>query len=468
MRQLNAATLPRLPAAVKRPAFDPPSLKPGIVHLGIGAFHRAHQAVFTEDAIAAQGGNWGIVGASLRHAGAPDAISAQDGLYTVETLAETPCYRVMGVLREALFAPRDQARLRAVLASHDVHAVTLTVSEKGYCLDGNGRLDFSHPDIAHDLSEPEAPRSAIGWLVLALEERRRGGRGPVTIVSCDNLQSNGDKLGRAVMALADRVRPGLGPWISANTAFPSTLVDCIVPAADDRHRARVAAALGLRDAAGVQREAFAQWVIEDRFAGPLPAWAAVGAEIVDDLTHHQRLKLHVLNTAHSALAYWGLPRGHEFVRQAIADPELLQELDAMMDEEIGPALAPLDVASYWGTVKGRFRNPMMDHRLAQISEDGSLKLPQRLFPLLIANAREGRTITRMAALVRAWLVFMARTPSRDPANAILSDWARAGADIGRALEDPRLFPAPFRDDLRLRQAIPALKMSHGSARSGIR
>jgi fructuronate reductase len=451
--QLGAAALGRLPAAVERPAFDPASLKPGIVHLGIGAFHRAHQAVFTEDAIAADGGDWGIIGASLRHADVPDALSAQDGLYTVETLGEAPRYRVMGVLRQALFAPRDHAPLRAALVSPATHVVTLTLSEKGYCLDGAGGLDFFHPDIVHDLSAPDLPRSALGWLVAGLEQRRRDGGGPVTILSCDNLQSNGEKLGRAVAALADRLRPGLAAWMKANTAFPSTLVDCIVPAADEKHRARVQAVLGIRDAASVQREEFAQWVIEDKFAGPLPAWSAVGAEIVDDLSRYQRLKLHVLNTAHSALAYQGLPRGHEFVRQAVADPELLQDLDAMMAEEIGPALAPLDVAAYWRTVKARFRNPMVDHRLAQISEDGSLKLPQRLFPLLVTNAREGRALDRMAALVRAWLVFMARTPSRDPANDVLSDWVRAGADIGHALDNPRLFPAPFRDDPRLRQAI---------------
>jgi fructuronate reductase len=452
-QRLSGAALGRLPAAVERPAFDPATLKPGIVHLGIGAFHRAHQAVFTEGAIAAKGGDWGIIGASLRHADVPEALSAQDGLYTVETLGEAPRYRVMGVLRKALFAPRDHIQLRAALASPSTYAITLTLSEKGYCLDDAGDLDFSHPDIVHDLSEPNAPRSAIGWLVLGLEQRRREGRGPVTILSCDNLQSNGEKLSRAVVALADRLQPGLAAWISANTAFPSTLVDCIVPAADENHRARVQAALGMGDAASVQREEFAQWVIEDKFAGPLPAWSAVGAEIVDDLSRTQRLKLHILNTAHSALAYCGLPRGHEFVRQAIADPELLRNLDAMMAEEIGPALAPLDVAAYWRTVKARFGNPMIDHRLAQISEDGSLKLPQRLFPLLIANARAGIPIARMAGMVRAWLIFMARTPSRDPANDVLSDWARTGADIGHALDDSRLFPAPFRDDPHLRRAI---------------
>jgi len=451
--RLNAAMLARLPAAVTRPSFDPASLKPGIVHLGIGAFHRAHQAVFTEDAIAAKGGDWGIIGASLRHADVPDALAAQDCLYTVESLSETLRYRVMGVLREALFAPRDHDALRAALASPSTRAITLTLSEKGYCLDGAGALDFSHPDIVHDVATSGAPQSAIGWLVLGLEQRRHNGGGPVTILSCDNLQSNGDKLARAVAALAERLRPSLAAWLPANTAFPSTLVDSIVPAADDRHRARVRAALGMQDAASVQREEFAQWVIEDKFAGPLPAWHEVGAEIVTDLHSYQRLKLHVLNTAHSALAYQGLPRGHEFVRQAIADPELLKNLDAIMAEEISPALAPLDVAPYWRTVKERFHNPMVDHRLAQISEDGSLKLPQRLFPLLIANAREGRAIARMAALVRDWLTFMARTPSRDPANTILADWARAGADIGRALDNPLLFPAPFRDDARLRRAI---------------
>ena len=452
-QRLSEAALGQLPAAVARPAFASAALKPGIVHLGIGAFHRAHQAVFTEDAIAAKGGDWGIIGASLRHADVPDTLAAQDGLYTVETLGDAPRYRVIGVLREALFAPHDHAQLLAALASPVTHAITLTLSEKGYCLDSAGELDFSHPDIVHDIAKPEAPRSAIGWLVNGLEQRRRDGSGPVTVLSCDNLQSNGEKLGRAVAALADRLRPGLAAWMSAHTAFPSTLVDCIVPAADEKHRARVEAALGMCDAASVQREEFAQWVIEDEFAGPVPAWGAVGAEIVDDLSRYQRLKLHVLNTAHSALAYCGLPRGHEFVRQAIADPELLRDLDAIMAEEIGPALAPLDVAAYWRTVKTRFRNPMIDHRLAQISEDGSLKLPQRLFPLLIANAREGRAIAHMAGMVRAWLIFMARTPSRDPANDILSEWSRTGADISRALDDPRLFPAPFRDDARLRQAI---------------
>jgi fructuronate reductase len=450
---LGLQALARLPEAVRRPTFDPQQLKCGIVHLGIGAFHRAHQAVFTEDAIAQAGGDWGIVGASLQRPDVPDTLVAQDCLYTVESLGTAARYRVMGVIREALFPPRDHARLLAALISPASHVVTLTLSEKGYCLAGDGTLDFSHPDIAADLAAPQAPRSAIGWLALALAERRKTGAGPLTILSCDNLQSNGEKLGNAVTAFAERAHPGLSSWIGANTAFPLTLVDCIVPASDSQHRARVAHALGMEDQASVQREEFAQWVIQDRFAGAIPAWGAVGAEIVPDISGYQRLKLHVLNTAHSALAYLGLPRGHIFVRQAIADPELLQFLDAMMAEEIAPALAPLDVAAYWRKVKARFANPMIDHRLAQIAEDGSLKLPQRLFPLLERNVKAGGGITRMGKIVRAWLDLMATTPSRDPANAWLADWAKAGADKAAALDNPALFPALFRSDARLRRAI---------------
>ncbi|HEV7960671.1 MAG TPA: mannitol dehydrogenase family protein [Rhizomicrobium sp.] len=451
MSRLNAAAM--LPAKVGRPAFDPAKLKSGIVHLGIGAFHRAHQAVFTEDAIAAQGGDWGIVGASLQHAGVPDALAAQDCLYTVETLGSEARYRMMGVVRQALFAPRDAARLVDALAAPDTHVVTLTLSEKGYCLDASGVLDFSHPHIEADLAAPDFPRSAIGWLALGLARRRDAKAGPLTIISCDNLQSNGEKLGRAVGALAQRTRPGLASWMQSNSAFPLTLVDCIVPAASAAHRARVAAAIGMEDEASVQREDFAQWVIAGQAAGPLPAWGAVGAEIVDDIEHYQRLKLHVLNAAHSALAYWGLPRGHAYVRQAIADAGLSAMLDEMVLGEIAPALAPLEVVGYWKTVRARFANPMIDHRLAQISEDGSVKLPQRLFPLLIDNARHGRKIDSMAAVVRAWLDFMARTPSRDPGNGWFAAWAKAGADKSKALDNEILFPAPFRSDQRLRRAI---------------
>ena len=453
MSQLHAAALARLPAAVARPAFGPAHLKSGIVHLGIGAFTRAHQAVFTEDAIAAAGGDWGIIGASLKQPGVPDTLAAQGDLYTVESLGNAARYRVMGVIRGALFAPRDRAALLAALSASSTHAVTLTLSEKGYCLAADGSLEFAHPDIAADLNDPAEPGSAIGWLARALKERQKTGAGPLTILSCDNLKSNGPKLEAAVTAFSERCWPGLAPWIKTNTAFPATLVDCIVPASDAAHRQRVAAALGVTDEASVQRETFAQWVIQDRFAGPLPAWGAAGAEIVADISGHERLKLHVLNGTHSALAYLGLPRGHQYVRQAIADTGLRAFLEEMVAREIAPALAPLDAAAYWRTVTARFENPMIDHRLAQIAEDGSLKLPQRLFPLLQANIKAGREIGRLAKVIAAWLDLMATRPSRDPANDWFTAWAKAGADKAVALDNPALFPDFFRSNAGLRAAI---------------
>jgi fructuronate reductase len=376
----------------------------------------------------------------------------------VERLGAAAHYRVMGVIRQGLFAPRDRAALLAALTSPGVHVVTLTLSEKGYCLAGDGSLDFSHPDIAADLAQPAEPVSAIGWLALALAERRRTGAGPLTILSCDNLKSNGPKLAAAVSEFAARSWPGLSHWLATNTAFPATLVDCIVPASDAAHRARVTEALGVADEASVQREDFAQWVIEKRFAGPVPAWDAAGAEIVSDISGHERLKLHVLNGTHSALAYLGLPRGHIYVRQAIADPQLAAFLDAMVAQEIAPALAPLDVAGYWRTVKSRFENPMIDHRLAQISEDGSLKLPQRLYPLLEANIAAGRDYARITKIISAWLDLMAARPSRDPANDWFAAWARAGAGKAAALDNAALFPPIFREHTPLRAAILAAKL----------
>ncbi len=452
--RLSDAALAALPAEVRHPDYDRAALKPGILHLGIGAFHRAHQAVFTEDAIRKAGGNWGIIGASLQRPDVPDALAAQDCLYTVETLGAAASHRVMGVMKAALFAPRDAQALRAALAAPAIHAVTLTLSEKGYCLDGRGDLDLAHPDIAADLAAPQAPRSAMGWLALGLELRRKAGSGPVTIISCDNLQSNGARLEGAVRTFAARVFPQLDAWLEANTAFPLTLVDCIVPAASDAHRARVATALGLQDAASVQREPFAQWVIQDKFAGPLPPWGEVGAQIVEDVDAYQRIKLHVLNTAHSALAYLGIPRGHVFVRQAIADSDLRNHLDVLIAQEIAPALHPLDVAAYWKTVVARFENPMVDHRLGQIAEDGSLKLPQRLFPMLLHNAGRGMPIAAMAGIVRAWLMLMAKPDRpRDPHADWFTRWASAGADLGTALDNDAIFPAAFRNDARLRTAI---------------
>ncbi len=410
--KLSLATLKAVPPSVRTPAYDVARLKAGMVHLGVGAFHRAHQAIFTDDAIEAAGGDWGVVGVSMRQPDVANALAAQDGLYTVETLDQAPSYRVVGGVRATLTLPQAPQAVLAAIADPAAHIVTLTITEKGYCLAG-GALDLQHPDILHDLVHPQAPRSAVGALVGGLQARRPHGA-PLTIISCDNMVENGARLGQAVHALAERLDPGLAAWIEASVAFPETMVDSIVPATDAASRARVAQALGLTDEANVQREPYGQWVIEDRFAGPRPAWDQVGVEIVSDVAPYRRLKLHVLNASHSALAYLGLTRGHEFVRQAMGDLEIRAFLDDLVETELAPGLPGLPVRDYWAKTARRFANPMVDHRLAQIAQDGGLKLAERVYPMMIANARAGLPITRLGAIASAWLEHMgARPPGLD-------------------------------------------------------
>lgn len=448
-------TLADAAPGVGRPAIDVAGLKTGIVHLGVGAFHRGHQAVFTEDAITAAGGDWGVAGVSLRHPDVPDALAAQNGLYTVEVLDAAPRRRIVGVIRRALCAPREPEAVLAALAAPGTHVVTLTVTEKGYGLDARGALDLAHPDIAHDLRGPAVPRSAVGWLVRGLAGRRRAGAGPLSVISCDNLMGNGRKLEAAVLALTERTDPQTAAWIRAHAAFPQTMVDCITPATTPAVRERIEAAIGLSDAACVSREAFAQWVIEDRFAGPRPAWERAGAEIVADVVPYERLKLHVLNACHSALAYMGPPRGWSYVRQAITDPELARFADGLMAEEVAPALPGLPVADYWRRTRARLANPAIDHRLSQIAEDGSSKLAQRVFPLIVANARAGRPAGRLCAIVRAWLGAAGLGEAADPQGPRLAAWIDAGADLAAALDDPVLFPDPFRAEPAVRAAMLA-------------
>jgi fructuronate reductase len=454
--RLCAATLERAAGSVRRPSYDFVRLRPGLVHLGLGAFHRAHQAAFTEDAILAEWGDWGVTGVSLRRPDISEALCPQDCLYTVETLSEAPQYRIIGVIRRALAAMAQPAEVLAALAAPEIHVISLTVTEKGYTLVPQGGLGESHPDIVHDLDKPAYPRSTIGWLVHGLAERRRRGSGPVTVLSCDNLAGNGRKLEAAVLAFVARrnahANGALARWISQNAAFPKTMVDCIVPAATQTSRDRITRALGLTDEACVSREPFVHWVIEDRFKGPRPAWEKAGAE-VGDVEAHERLKLHVLNACHSALAYLGLLRGHELMREAIADPELSRFVDAMVADETAPALPELPVADYWRKVRRRFANPMIDHRLVQIGEDGSTKLAERVLPLVITNALAGRPTGRLTSVVRAWLKLAGDGVVKDPQGARLARRATAGRDMATALDDALLFPAPFRAEPAVRAAF---------------
>jgi fructuronate reductase len=338
--------------------------------------------------------------------------------------------RVIGAHTEFL-GPEDAARTLAVLAAPDTRLVTTTVTEKGYCLAADGTLDFGHPDIVHDLARPAVPTSVIGWIVAGLAARRASGTAPFVPMPCDNLASNGAKLHAALAAFAGRLDPTLGDWAAGEVSVPSTMVDSITPASDDALYADVAAALGVEDRAAVQREAFAQWVIED--IGGLPDLAAVGATLTKDVGGYERAKLRILNGAHSTLAYAGLLRGHISVAEAIGDPLLARFVDAMIREDIIPMLPPvpgLDLQTYADAVLRRFANPAIVHRLDQIAQDGSQKLPYRLGDTLLANRAAGRMPDHVVAALGGWVAFLmqrARAGIRiiDPAGDRLAELAMA-------------------------------------------
>ena len=452
---LCAATLARLPATVEKPAYIFDDVSIGVVHLGPGAFHRAHQAWYFDDALA-HDPRWGVSAISLKSTGLRDALALQDGLYTVAVLDETVRYRVIGSLRERLVAADDHERALSRLAAPTTHIVTLTITEKGYCLRADGTLDFDHPDIQGDLASPSMPASALGYLVEALRRRRAAGIPPFTTISCDNLADNGGKLGRAVAALAQTREADLARWIEAHAAFPRTMVDSIVPATDDAFKARVAGVLGVVDAWPVQREAFSQWVIEDRFSNAAPDWASLGVTITNDVGAFERAKLCMLNGAHSTLAYLGSLRGHETVVDAMQDRELATFVERLMREDIRPNVetpAGFDLDAYITDILRRFRNPAMRHLLAQIAWDGSQKLPFRILGTIRDAIAAQRPIERLCVPIVAWMHFVRRMQADkraivDPLSARLLAIARTCT--GDAVHDVRAFltlEAVFAEDL---------------------
>lgn len=392
-----------------RPDYDPAATRIGIVHIGPGAFHRAHQAVYVDDLLARYP-DWGICGVSLHSTGVRDALRPQGGLYALALLGEQPGLRVIGAVRELLAAREEQAAVIARLADPAVRLVTLTITEKGYCLAGED-LDLTHPDIVHDLAAPAAPRSAIGYLAAGLQARRARGLQPWTVLSCDNLAGNGLRLRRAVLQFGERIDPDLARWIDSEVAFPCSMVDSITPATDDGLRARVATQLGCVDAWPVQRETYAQWVIEDRFCNERPPFELAGATLAPDVAGYDRAKLRLLNGAHSTLAYLGALLGLETVGQAMHTAQLARFVERLMRESIAPVIslpAGLDADGYISEILGRFRNPAIQHRLLQIAWDGSQKLPVRLLGTIREALAQGRDIGPLCLAIAGWMQFVRR------------------------------------------------------------
>jgi fructuronate reductase len=417
------------PTSVQAPGYDRAAQAAGIVHIGIGAFHRAHQAVYTDDAMSAGDRDWGIVGVSLRSGEVAAQLNPQGGLYTVSTRSAAGTdLRLIGAVQQVLVASENPQAVIDAIAAPTTHIVSFTVTEKGYLRGPGGALD---------LAAATGPSSLYRFVGAGLAARHAAGLSGLTLLSCDNLAGNGAVLKALMRQYLAAERPDLRDWFDTECRCPATMIDRIVPATTAADRAAVETELGARDDGAVVTEAFSQWVIEDDFAGPRPRWEKVGAQLVADVAPYETAKLRMLNGAHSALAYIGLGRGHDYVHQAIGDPAIRPLIDRLMREEAAPTIAAApgqDLTAYAEALLDRFANPALHHRLIQIAMDGSQKIPQRWLETLAWHQLRGARCASLEAAVAAWVAFLR---SDQPMDDPLADRLREAAATPEALE--RLF-----------------------------
>ncbi|MBB5694223.1 mannitol dehydrogenase family protein [Muricoccus pecuniae] len=406
---LNRGSLSRLRPPVRVPRYDPAGVRAGVVHLGLGAFHRAHMARYTHELMEVDPGalGWGTAGAGLLPADPrmQESLVPQDGLYTlVERDGVGETVSVIGSIAEVIHAGDSTAALLARIDDPAIRILSLTVSENGLCLNPATRqLDPEHPMIRADLAAPDRPRSAVGVIVEAYRRRMAAGGGPFTALTCDNIQNNGDVLREAVLALAGLRDAGLARWIAAHGAFPNSMVDRITPATRPDHVEHLDRRYGIRDRWPVFCESFTQWVIEDRFAAGRPEWERVGAQIVPDVVPYEMMKLRLLNGSHLAIAVLGRLMGHRFVHEVMADRRMRAYMAALMDRETGPTLAPVpgvDLAAYKRTLVERFANPAIEDTVERINTDAPINL---LVMPIEAGLAIGGEVDFLALALAAWM-----------------------------------------------------------------
>jgi fructuronate reductase len=379
--QLCNDTISNLGDNVQLPGYDRSKLEVGIVHLGPGAFHRAHQAVYTDDLLRLNYKNWGICAVSLNSARFRDNVKKQDNLYTLAIRDIDPKLRIIGSIIDVLFAPESPEAVISRLSESNVKVVTLTITEKGYCLSPNNRLDFENSDIKFDLEHPDSPKTAIGYLSAGLRKRYRENLDPFVLVSCDNLMDNGVVLKQAVVDFSSEIDQDLASWISYSVFSPRTMVDSITPTTNQALIKSVENDLGFVDKWPVQRESFSQWIFEDVPGMVLPPWDSVGAIFGADVKKYESCKLKILNGLHSSIAFVGLISGFETVAEALENKPISDYVQKLLDLEIIPSLAApegLDVQTYSTAILQRFKNTQIHHFLSQIAWDSSKKIPVRI------------------------------------------------------------------------------------------
>jgi fructuronate reductase len=447
--RLSEAVLGRLPASVRRPRYDRKAVTPGILHIGLGAFCRAHLGTYTEDVLETGVKDWGIVGVEMLAPEIRAALKPQDCLYTVMSRdGVKEQFQVVGSFLDVLVTSDQLAAILAWAVRPEIRIVTLTVTEKGYCQDpATGKLDEKHPAVVADLANPTAPRSVPGLLTELIRLRRDAGVSPFTVLVCDNLMQNGKRVRGIVNRFAQLRDPELGRFVEKNILFPCTMVDRITPATQDAERAAVATQLGVDDQWPVVTEGFKQWVIEDHFAAGRPPWELAGATLVDNVDPFEMMKLRCLNGTHSTLAYLGVIAGIETIADSMADPHLPTVIRRLWDLDLVPTLHPIpgtDFGEYTRALEARYRNPAIRHRTLQISSDGSQKLGPRLLDAAVERINAGAEPQVIPLTVAAWMRFLlgkddngttytVADPMADRLTRIARDNAGSAAGLSRAL-----------------------------------
>ncbi|MBK5529294.1 mannitol dehydrogenase family protein [Pseudomonas sp. TH06] len=413
--KLNRQNLNRLAAEVQLPAYSLSDTRQGIAHIGVGGFHRAHQAYYT-DALMNTGEalDWAICGVGLRAEDrrARDDLKEQDYLFTLFELGDSDDteVRVIGAIRDMLLAEDDAQALIDKLADPQIRIVSLTITEGGYCIDdSNGEFMAHLPQIQHDLNHPDSPKTVFGFLCAALEKRRAAGIPAFTVMSCDNLPHNGAVTRKALLAFATLRNSNLCSWIDANVSFPNAMVDRITPMTSTTHRLQLADKHAVDDAWPVVCEPFVQWVLEDKFVNGRPAWEKVGVQFTDDVSPYEEMKIKLLNGSHLALTYLGFLKGYRFVHETMNDPLFVRYMRTYMDMDVTPQLAPvpgIDLTQYKDTLVARFSNQAIADQLERVCSDGSSKFPKFTIPTINRLIADGRETKRAALVVAAWALYL--------------------------------------------------------------
>lgn len=444
--KLRDKSLPELGNAIQKPRYDRTALLQNTVHIGVGGFHRAHQAMYLDDLLShTDTERWGECGIGILQSDARmrDALKSQDCLYTlVERSADRQTARVIGSMADYLYAPEDKEAVIEKMAAADTKIVSLTITEGGYFIDdATGDFLADHPDIQHDLRNPHRPVSSLGYIVEALHRRRQRGLIPFTVMSCDNLQGNGHVIRRVLLEFAGRVNPALHQWISTNVAFPNSMVDRITPGTTANDIVSVRDRFGIDDAWPVVTEPFIQWVIEDEFCNGRPQWErCTGVTLVSDVTPYELMKMRLLNGSHLAMAYTGALVGYPLVHQVMEDPVFITFIERFMEEvtPVVPVIPGVDVTQYKKTLMERFSNPTINDQVTRLCSEGSAKMPKWVVPSIVELLEQKRPVTLLSFVIAAWIRYFEqgideKGEKLDIIDARAEELKAAAANIG---EDP--------------------------------